>query len=119
MAKVMLLHTRPQLPTELVTSIGKASHMPMIEGAEMATVGMTGDTGASTVVTVEGVVNQVAHLAWVTLTGHAARMLPPRRVTLPPTSRAVELSRVMWMSDGSVHEHLVALRPYAAVKVNN
>ena len=92
--------------------------MPMIEGAEMATVGMTGDTGASTVAAVRAVVDQVAHLAVVTLAGQAARIFPPWRVTLSPTSRAVELSRVTWMSDGFVHEHFVALRPEAAVKLN-
>ena len=69
--------------------------MPMIDGAEMATVGMTGFTGASTVVVVRGVVNQVAHLVVDTSAGHAARMFPPRRVILSPTSKAVELSRVM------------------------
>ena len=53
------------------------------------------------------------------MTGHAARIFPPRRITLPPTFKAVELSRVMWISDGSDHEHFVALRPEAAVKVNN
>ena len=85
----------------------------------MATVGMTGDTGASTVAAVRAVVDQVAHLAVVTLAGQAARIFPPWRVTLSPTSKAVELSRVMWTSEGFVHEHFVALRPEAAVKVNN